>query len=123
MRTDISTAHSQVQLLSRSHSDIISSVSARLKQRLAKNEASLLESISQLNSQCSQLSEDKESSKAENKRLVSVIRQMESQHQQSQETNKNTLSELKGELNGIKFILCMSTNMHIKRPFYHFKYL
>lgn len=102
MRTDISTAHSRVQLLSRSHSDIISSVNVRLKQRLAENEALLLESISQLNSQCSQLSEDKESSKAENKRLVSVIQQMESQHQQSEETNKNTLSELKGELNGIK---------------------
>ena len=102
MRTDISAAHNQVQLLLRSHGDIISSVSARLKQRLAENEASLLESISQLNSQCSQLSEDKECSKAENKRLVGVIQQMESQHQQSEETNQNILSELKGELNGIK---------------------
>ena len=103
MKTDISTARNQVQLLSRSHSDVISTVNVRLKQRLAENQVLLLENISRLKRQYSQLNEDKESSEAENKRLVSVIQQMESQHQQLEETNKSTISELKGELNGIKF--------------------
>jgi len=100
IKTDVSAAHKQVQLLSQSHIDIITSVRVRLKQRLVKEEASSVENISQLNSQCTQLSEDKRRSEAENKKLVSVIQQMESQCKQLEKANKTTVSELEGKLNG-----------------------
>ena len=103
MRTDISTAHSQVQLLSRNCNDIISMANSRLKQRLAENKVLSLEKISQLNTRCNQLCEDKEYSEAENKRLHNSMKQMESWYQQSEETNKNVISGLQGELNGMNF--------------------
>ena len=107
MKTDISTAHNQVQLLSKSHNDVITTVNTRLKQKLAENVVLSQENISKLKARCSQLLEDKENSEAENKRLVNTIQQIELQHRQSEETNKSTFSELKGELNGIaKYILC-----------------
>ena len=103
MRTDIGTAHNQVQLLSRNCNNIISMANSRLKQRLAENKVLSLEKISQLNTRCNQLCEDKEYSEAENKRLHNSMKQMESWYQQSEETNKNVISGLQGELNGMNF--------------------
>ena len=101
LKTDVSTAHNQVQLLSKNYDDVVAMVTARLKQRLAENEAMSVEKMSQLQMQCGQLSQDREDSEAESKRLVDAIQLMESQLQQSEETNKSITSKLQGELNGI----------------------
>ena len=108
MRTDISTAHNQVQLLSRNCNDIIAMASTRLKQRLGEYKALTLEKTSQLNTRCDRLSEDKENSEAENKRLLNCMKEMESQYRQSEEANRNVISELQGDLNGMKFSLLPS---------------
>ena len=101
MRTDISTAHGQVQLLSKSHSDIIIRANTKLKERLVENQALLLERICQLQTQCDRLSQEKEDSAVENKRLVKAMQEMESQHRHSEETSKSRTSELNEKLNGI----------------------
>ena len=101
IKTDISTVHKQTQVLSESHVNILTSVSVRLKQRLVEEKALWIENISQLSSQCTQLSEDNKRNKTENKRLVSVIQQMELQCEQLKEANKIAVSELEGKLNGI----------------------
>ena len=104
MKTDISTTCNQVQLLSKNHGDIISMVTAKLKQELAKKESLLLQKITQLTMQCDQLSQEKENSEAENKGLVHAMQEMQSRCRQFEEANKVTTSELRGELNGIKFL-------------------
>ena len=109
MRTDISTAHGQVQLLSKNCNDIISMASSRLKQRLGEYKALTLEKTSQLNTWCDRLSEDKENCEAENKRLLNCMKEMESRYRQSEETNRNAISELQGDLNGMKFF-CLHSN-------------
>lgn len=101
MKTDIFTTYNQVQLLSKNHGDIISIVTAKLKQRLAENESLLVEKITQLTIQCDQLSQDKDNGETENKGLVHAMQEMESQYRHSEETNKLKTSELRGELNGI----------------------
>lgn len=100
IKTDISTAHDQVRMLSTNHNDVISTVITRLKQRLAENEALSLKRLSQLKTQYNRLNKDKENSEAENKRLINALQQVESQYRCSEETSKSVISELQKELNG-----------------------
>ena len=116
IKTDISTAHKQTQVLSESHVNILTSVSVKLKQRLVEEKALWIENISQLSSQCTQLSEDNKRNETENKRLISVIQQMELQCEQLKEANKIAVSELEEKLNGINIrcIIYMHANLLTK---------
>ncbi|XP_065918952.1 kinetochore protein Nuf2-like isoform X1 [Dysidea avara] len=110
VKRDISTARNQLQSLSREQCDSISSVTAKIKLTLTKNQSILLERISQLSTQYDLLWQVKQNMDSDNKRLVDSIKESESQLNQKAEEDKIVLSQLRREIYDLKEQLIQSSS-------------
>ena len=123
VKRDISTARNQLQSLSREQCDSISSVTAKIKLTLTKNQSILLERISQLSTQYDLLWQVKQNMDSDNKRLVDSIKESESQLNQKAEEDKIVLSQLRREIYGKAVLFCVVSTVHIYTTLRHIVYV
>ena len=123
VKRDISTARNQLQSLSREQCDSISSVTAKIKLTLTKNQSILLERISQLSTQYDLLWQVKQNMDSENKRLVDSIKESESQLNQKTEEDKIVMSQLRREIYGKAVLFCVVSTVHIYTTLRHIVYV